>query len=68
MRIEGLHQVALHVGHPRGKAQHDGRSPRIGKHLKASPRRWDPDVRLKSAGEVDAEFTRWLKQSYEISA
>jgi hypothetical protein len=49
------------------KAEEDIKSPRIAKHLKASPRRWYLDVRLESVDEVDAEFTRWLRKSYELS-
>jgi hypothetical protein len=50
------------------KSEADIESPRIVKHLKASTRRWYLDVRLESARNVDAEFTSWLKQSYELSA
>ena len=49
------------------KAEADIKSPRIVKHLKASPRRWYLDVRLESVEEVDAEFARWLRKSYELS-
>jgi hypothetical protein len=50
------------------KSESDIESPRIVRHLKASARRWYLDVRLESPGEVDAEFTRWLKQSFDLSA
>jgi hypothetical protein len=49
------------------KAEKDIKSPRIVKHLKASARRWYLDVRLESVEEVDAEFTSWLRNSYELS-
>jgi hypothetical protein len=50
------------------KAEADVQSPRIVKHLQASSRRWYLDVHLESPGEVDAEFTSWLKRSFELSA
>lgn len=50
------------------KSQTDIESPRVVKHLKASTRRWYLEVRLESARDVDPEFIRWLKQSYELSA
>ena len=50
------------------KSETDIESPRIVKHLKSSARRWYLEVRLESVDEVNAEFTRWLKQSYELSA
>ena len=49
------------------KSDADIRRPRIVKHLKASAHRWYLDVRLESPRDVDAEFTRWLTQSYELS-
>lgn len=49
------------------KAEADINSPRIVKHLKASARRWYLDVRLESVEDVDAEFSGWLKKSYELS-
>lgn len=49
------------------KSESDVQSPRIVKHLKSSARRWYLDVRLESVQEVDAEFTRWLQQSYDLS-
>ena len=49
------------------KAEDDVKSARIVKHLKASARRWYLYVRLESVEDVDAEFVRWLKKSYELS-
>ena len=49
------------------KAEADVKSPRIVKHLKASARLWYLDVRLESVEDVDPEFARWLKKSYELS-
>ena len=50
------------------KSETDIESPRIVKHLKSSARRWYLEVRLESPRDIDAEFTRWLTQSYELSA
>ena len=50
------------------KSESDIRSSRIIKHLQSSARRWYLEVRLEAFSDVDAEFTRWLKQSYELSA
>jgi hypothetical protein len=50
------------------KSETDVPSPRIVKHLRSSARRWYLEVRLDSPGDVDAEFIRWLKRSYELSA
>lgn len=50
------------------KSETDVASPRIVKHLQSSARRWYLEVRLESPRDIDAEFTRWLKRSYELSA
>jgi hypothetical protein len=49
------------------KSETDIRSPRIMNHDRASARRWYLQVRLESVEDVDAEFARWLRKSWELS-
>ena len=50
------------------KSKTDIRSPRIAKREQVSANRYHLEVRLTSAGDVDAEMRRWLKAAYEMSA
>ena len=49
------------------KSIKDIRSRRVVKRLQRSPTRWYLEVRLEDPTQVDAELTRWLKASMELS-
>jgi hypothetical protein len=43
------------------------RSRRIVKSEKASAMRWYLDVKIATPSEIDKEFLRWVRQSFELS-
>jgi Domain of unknown function (DUF5655) len=49
------------------KSASDLTSKRIGKHERASAKRWHLEIRLESPREVDAELRGWLASSYALS-
>ncbi len=49
------------------KSASDIRSPRISKHEQTSANRWQLEVRLTNAKEVDHELQQWLRASYAIA-
>ena len=49
------------------KSTTDIESKRISKHERASANRWHLEIRLTSPAQVDAELSRWLRASYDMS-
>lgn len=49
------------------KAESDIRSPRIVKHDHSASGRWNLDVKLTNAKEVDHELQQWLRASFQLS-
>lgn len=49
------------------KSATDLKSPRIGKHERASANRWHLEVRLDDPAQVDAELEGWLAAAYALA-
>jgi len=50
------------------KSDRAAASPRIFKSEQTSASRWHHEVKVKEAGEIDAELLGWLRAGYELSA